>query len=84
VHCAFAGVFTDDSVNYDCFFAIVTSYVRLSVIDLHPITYRGENHPFLPLNQLAVFVGAAGINPNARMPSTSVKSPCYIVNISYL
>lgn len=39
------------------------------------LAYFGVNHPFLPLNQLAVSVGLAGIRRNESIPITKVKRP---------
>lgn len=38
--------------------------------------YLGVYHPFLPLNQLAVCVGPAGIRRNDTKPMHMVKRPC--------
>lgn len=39
------------------------------------VSSRSLNQPFLPLNQLAVAQGPAGMSPNEKMPTIRVRSP---------
>ena len=79
VHAALGWVFPQDPVHYDLLLAEGTRVWSASFSmfgSRHEGPYRSLNHPFLPRNQLAVWLGPAGINTKEKSPMTSVKRPC--------
>ena len=79
VHAALGWVFPQDSVHDDLLLAAgikVWSALFGILGSRHVGPYRSLNHPSLPRNQLAVWLGPAGISTKEKSPITSVNRPC--------
>lgn len=75
VHAALARVFAQHPVDDYLLFSAGRVRKQSDATESQA-TYLSLNQPFLPLNQLAVSHGPAGIRRNENAPITSVIRPC--------
>lgn len=79
VHASFRRVIANYPVHQNYLLSIKGSVFQQMIAKESPLllSYLVVNHPFSPLNQLAVCVGPAGIRPKESNPNAIVIIPFY-------